>query len=54
MKRLHIHVAVDDLSRSIGFYSTLFAAKPDDASKPVKAIPDGSCSGLTKPAVSWW
>jgi catechol 2,3-dioxygenase-like lactoylglutathione lyase family enzyme len=28
MKRLHVHVAVDDLSKSIGFYSTLFAAKP--------------------------
>lgn len=28
MKRLHLHVAVDDLNRSIGFYSTLFAAKP--------------------------
>src|SRR5882757_6406277 len=28
MKRLHVHVAVDDLSRSIGFYSSLFAAKP--------------------------
>jgi catechol 2,3-dioxygenase-like lactoylglutathione lyase family enzyme len=28
MKRLHIHVAVDDLQRSIGFYSTLFAAEP--------------------------
>ncbi len=28
MKRLHVHVAVDDLSRSVGFYSTLFAAKP--------------------------
>jgi catechol 2,3-dioxygenase-like lactoylglutathione lyase family enzyme len=28
MKRLHVHVAVDDLQRSIGFYSTLFAAKP--------------------------
>jgi catechol 2,3-dioxygenase-like lactoylglutathione lyase family enzyme len=28
MKRLHVHVAVDDLERSIGFYSTLFAAKP--------------------------
>jgi catechol 2,3-dioxygenase-like lactoylglutathione lyase family enzyme len=28
MKRLHVHVAVDDLNRSIGFYSTLFAAKP--------------------------
>ena len=28
MKRLHLHVAVDDLNRSIGFYSTLFAAEP--------------------------
>jgi catechol 2,3-dioxygenase-like lactoylglutathione lyase family enzyme len=28
MKRLHVHVSVDDLDRSIGFYSTLFATKP--------------------------
>jgi len=28
MKRLHVHVAVDDLDRGIGFYSTLFATKP--------------------------
>ena len=28
MKRLHLHVAVDDLARSIGFYSTLFGQKP--------------------------
>ena len=28
MKRLHVHVAVDDLERSIGFYSALFAAQP--------------------------
>ncbi|HTJ03136.1 MAG TPA: VOC family protein, partial [Methylovirgula sp.] len=28
MKRMHIHVAVDDLPRSIGFYSALFAAEP--------------------------
>ncbi len=28
MKRLHVHVAVDDLARSIGFYSALFAAGP--------------------------
>jgi catechol 2,3-dioxygenase-like lactoylglutathione lyase family enzyme len=28
MKRLHVHVSVNDLERSIGFYSTLFAAKP--------------------------
>jgi hypothetical protein len=28
MKRLHVHVAVDDLDQSIRFYSTLFAAEP--------------------------
>ena len=28
MKRLHVHVAVDNLSQSIGFYSALFAAQP--------------------------
>lgn len=28
MKRLHVHVGVTDLDRSIGFYSALFAAKP--------------------------
>ena len=28
MKRMHVHVAVDDLSSSIGFYSALFAAEP--------------------------
>jgi catechol 2,3-dioxygenase-like lactoylglutathione lyase family enzyme len=28
MKRLHVHIAVDDLDRSIGFYSTLFGAGP--------------------------
>jgi catechol 2,3-dioxygenase-like lactoylglutathione lyase family enzyme len=29
MKRLHVHVAVDDLPKSIGFYSTLFDARPN-------------------------
>lgn len=28
MKRLHLHVGVADLDRSIGFYSTLFGAAP--------------------------
>ena len=28
MKRLHVHVSVEDLSRSIGFYSALFASEP--------------------------
>lgn len=28
MKRLHVHVAVDDLAASIRFYSVIFAAEP--------------------------
>jgi hypothetical protein len=28
MKRMHVHVGVDDLNDSIGFYSALFAAEP--------------------------
>ncbi len=28
MKRLHVHVTVDDLDKSIGFYAKLFAAAP--------------------------
>ena len=28
MKRLHVHVGVENLDRSIGFYSTLFGAAP--------------------------
>jgi hypothetical protein len=28
MKRLHVHVAVDDQAESIGLYSALFAAQP--------------------------
>ncbi len=28
MKRLHVHVGVNDLDQSIGFYSTLFGAEP--------------------------
>ncbi len=28
MKRFHVHVHVDDLGRSVGFYSKLFAAEP--------------------------
>lgn len=28
MKRLHVHVSVDDLAQSIQFYRTLFAAEP--------------------------
>ena len=28
MKRLHVHVAVNDIPQSIGFYSALFASEP--------------------------
>jgi hypothetical protein len=28
MKRMHVHVAIDDLNHSIGFYSALFATEP--------------------------
>jgi predicted enzyme related to lactoylglutathione lyase len=28
MTRLHVHVSVEDIDRSIGFYSALFAAEP--------------------------
>ena len=28
MKRMHVHVAVEDLQESIGFYNALFAAEP--------------------------
>ena len=28
MKRMHVHVAVENLDTAIGFYSTLFAAEP--------------------------
>jgi catechol 2,3-dioxygenase-like lactoylglutathione lyase family enzyme len=28
MKRMHVHVSVDDLDQAVGFYSALFAAEP--------------------------
>jgi hypothetical protein len=28
MKRMHVHIAVDNLDKAIGFYSALFAAQP--------------------------
>ncbi len=28
MKRLHVHVAVEDMTKSVSFYSTLFGAEP--------------------------
>ncbi len=37
MKRLHVHVAVDDLSRGVKFYSTLFAAEPTVTSPAIRS-----------------
>ena len=31
MKRLHVHVAVENLAQSVGFYSTLFGSEPSVA-----------------------
>ncbi|MEJ2376741.1 MAG: ArsI/CadI family heavy metal resistance metalloenzyme [Pseudolabrys sp.] len=28
MKRLHVHVSVDDIDKAVGFYAALFAAQP--------------------------
>src|SRR4051794_18970332 len=28
MKRMHVHVSVEDITKAVGFYSALFAAKP--------------------------
>ena len=28
MKRMHVHVSVEDIGQAVGFYSALFAAKP--------------------------
>ena len=28
MKRMHVHIAVEDIARSVEFYSTLFATEP--------------------------
>ncbi len=28
MKRLHVHISVEDIAQSVAFYSTLFAADP--------------------------
>lgn len=30
MKRFHVHIAVDDLARSVEFYSGMFAAEPTE------------------------
>ena len=47
MKRLHVHVAVPDLTQSIRFYSTLFGAEP------VKVKPDYAKWMLEDPRVNF-
>jgi hypothetical protein len=51
MKRLHVHVAVDDLAPATRCYNTLFAAEPTVIKTELKA----SCVGkgcATRPAVT--
>jgi catechol 2,3-dioxygenase-like lactoylglutathione lyase family enzyme len=47
MKRLHIHVAVDNLETSIGFYSALFG------SEPTKRKPDYAKWMLDDPRINF-
>jgi catechol 2,3-dioxygenase-like lactoylglutathione lyase family enzyme len=47
MKRLHVHVSVEDLQQSIRFYSTLFA------SEPTVTKPDYAKWMLTDPRVNF-
>jgi len=47
MKRFHVHVHVDDLAKSIAFYSKLFAAEP------ARVEPDYAKWMLDDPAVNF-
>src|SRR3954465_3108637 len=53
IKRLHVHVSVDDLAQSTRFYSTLFAAEPtvvqDDYVKWMLDDPRGNFATSTPP-----
>ncbi len=46
MKRLHVHLGVDDLAASIRFYSTLFAVEP------TVRKPAGAAAGCCTPALA--
>ena len=54
MKRLHVHVSVDDLAQSIRFYSTLFAVGPavvkDDYAKWMVEDPRVNFAISTRPS----
>src|SRR5271154_2909601 len=56
MKRLHVHVSVEDLGQSIGFYSTLFGAAPtvvkDDYAKWLLDDPRGNFAISDRAAVA--
>jgi catechol 2,3-dioxygenase-like lactoylglutathione lyase family enzyme len=39
MKRLHVHVSVDDLAASVRFYNTLFAAEPESRIRLFTSLP---------------
>jgi catechol 2,3-dioxygenase-like lactoylglutathione lyase family enzyme len=47
MKRMHIHISVQDLEQSIGFYSALFGAEP------VKTKPDFARWLLDDPRINF-
>ncbi len=47
MKRMHIHISVQDLDQSIGFYSALFGAEP------VKTKPDFAKWLLDDPRINF-
>lgn len=47
MKRLHIHITVDDLAKAIGFYSVLLGAEP------TKAKPDYAKWMLEDPRINF-
>jgi hypothetical protein len=50
MKRLHVHVSVEDIAQSVRFYSTPFAAEPA-VTKPENAkwMLDGTARSEKKP-----
>ena len=53
MKRLHVHVSVEDLAQSVRFYSTLFSAEPsvikDDYAKWMLEDPRVNFAISTRP-----
>jgi catechol 2,3-dioxygenase-like lactoylglutathione lyase family enzyme len=48
MKRLHVHVAVDNLADSIKFYSGMFSAEPAVIKSDAETKPSCSASACSK------